>query len=144
MTTPSEDGVRAHLARIERDRMTIEHERHMLDSWAASLDREERLCRRALEFVDESGQTRLINPTTMRPYKQQARPEHRAKVMEVWAKCAPAYDRQMPQIELERHTGLSSGSLSRAMRDLEAAGTLRRAGKTGRGSPIWTDQPETA
>ena len=136
---PSETGVREHLDRITADRRTIEHERHLLDAWSKSLDREERMARRALEHVDESGQARLVNPLTMRPYKPQSKPEHRQAIVDVFARCGPAYDRRMPQREIERHTALSSGTLSRAVRDLEAEGVLFRVGQTAKGSPLWSD-----
>jgi hypothetical protein len=137
------EGIRRHQEAIETDRRTIAHERAILDAWEKSLAREERAMRRALEAVDETGQTRLINPITQRPYVPMAAPEHRGEVLEAFEKHGPAHDRCIPQIELERITGMSSGTVSRAVRDLEAEGRLWRAGRTSKRSPIWTDvRPE--
>lgn len=135
----SEKAVREHLARIDEDRQTLAHERALLDSWQKSLDREERMARRALEAVDESGQVRLVNPVTGRAHVAQSKPEHRAAVMETFNKIAPAHERRIPQVELERHVSMTSGTLSRAVRDLEAEGVLFRVGVTPRRSPIWSD-----
>lgn len=141
---PSETGVREHLAAIEKDRETIAHERALLDSWAKSLDREERMARRALESVDETGQVRLINPITQRPFVPTTKPEDRDKIMDVFFRVGPSVDRRITQVDLERHTAMSSGTVSRCVRDLEAEGKLYRVGRTAKRSTIWSDvRPET-
>lgn len=139
----SEDGVRRHLTAIADDRRVIAHERNLLDSWERGLNREERMARRALEAVDESGQVRLVNPLTGRAHVPSSNNDQRAAVMVAFRKVAPAHDRRVPQRELERHAGLSSGTLSRTVRDLEAQGVLFRVGMTAKRSALWSDvRPE--
>lgn len=135
----AETRLREELDGIEHDRAVIAHERSLLESWERSVDRYERALRRALEAVDETGQTRLINPLTNRPHVPVSTTEQRAAVVSVFRTHGPAHERRISQKDLERYSGMSSGMLSRAVRDLEAEGKLHRVGRTPKRSPIWSD-----
>lgn len=140
----TERAIRAHIEQIERDRAVVAHERAMLDSHEKSLDREERMARKALSVVDDTGQVRLINPVTGRTHVSVSTPEQREKLRDVFRTHGPALERRISQRDLERISAMSSGMVSRVVRDLEGEGVLFRVGKTAKGSPIWTDtRPES-
>lgn len=98
------------------------------------------MARKALEAVDESGQVRLVNPLTGRAHAPTTSEAARRGVLEAFRLIAPSFERRVPQVALEQHAGLTSGTLSRAVRDLEAMGALFRVGVTPKRSPIWSDQ----
>lgn len=135
MTGASAHSLRSDLRSVADDRATIARERNLLDRWAASLDVLERNLRRALDYVDPAGQHMLLDPAAGRAYKPQSSEQQREAVLQAFT-ARPGVT-SISQVSLETLTGLDSGALSRAVRDLEVMGKLERHGKTARRSTVW-------